>query len=142
MLLSIVASTRGCRVLVMDARKAHLHALVDRLIYVDLPPEIRKPGMCARLRRCLYGTRDAPARWEAFLATELCKMGFTQGLSSPCCCYHQEKQLRCVVHGDDFMFAGSDAALSWVEAEMHERFLMKVVGKLGPGEEDTLELRV
>ena len=25
---------------------------------------------------------------------------------------------------------------------MHERFLMKVVGKLGPGEEDTQELRV
>jgi hypothetical protein len=126
----------------MDARKAHLHALVDRLIYVDLPPEIRKRGMFARIRQCLYGTRDAPARWEAFLATELCKMGFTQGLSSPCCFYRQEKQLRCVVHGDDFMFAGSEAALSWVEAEMHERFLMKVVGKLGPGEEDTQELRV
>ena len=28
--LSIVASTRGCKVLVMDARKAHLYASVDR----------------------------------------------------------------------------------------------------------------
>ena len=85
MLLSIAASSQGYKILVMDARKAHLHATVDRLIYVNLPPEARKPGMCARLRRCLYGTRDAPARWEAFLAAELVKMGFVQGLSSPCC---------------------------------------------------------
>ena len=91
MLLSIVASTRGCKVSVMDARTARLHATVDRLIYVDLPPEARKPGMCARLRRYLYGARDAPARWEAFLAAELRKMGFVQGLSSPCCFYHREK---------------------------------------------------
>ena len=83
MLLSIAASTRGCKILVMDAHKAHLHATVDRLIYVDLPPEARKPGMCARLHRCLYGTRDAPARWEAFLAAELRKMGFVQGLRRP-----------------------------------------------------------
>ena len=62
MLLSIAASTRGCKVFVMDARWAHLHATVDRLIYVDLPPEARKPGMCARLRLCPYGTRDAPAK--------------------------------------------------------------------------------
>ena len=142
MLLSIVASTRGCKVLVMDARKAHLHASVDRLIYVDLPLEIRKPGMCARLRRCLYGTRDAPARWEAFLAAELCRMGFAQGLASPCCFYHQEKQLRCVVHGDDFMFAGPAPALAWAEVEMNKVFLMKVVGRLGPDKDDKRELRV
>ena len=142
MLLSIAASTRGCKILVMDARKAHLHATVDRLIYVDLPPEARKPGMCARLRRCLYGTRDAPARWEAFLAAALCKMGFVQGLSSPCCFHHREKQLRCVVHGDDFMFAGPAAALAWAETAMNEQFLMKVVGRLGPDKGDMSELRV
>jgi hypothetical protein len=88
--------------------------------------------MCARLRRCFYGTRDAPARWEAFLTAELRKMGFVQGLASPCCFYHQEKQLRCVVHGDDFMFAGPAAALAWAEAAMNQQFLMKVVGRLGP----------
>ena len=142
MLLSIAASTRGCKILVMDARKAHLHATVDRLIYVNLPPEARKPGMCARLRRCLYGTRDAPARWEAFLTAELLKMGFVQGLSSPCCFHHREKQLRCVVHGDDFTFAGPATALAWAEAAMHKQFLMKVVGRLGPDADDMKEIRV
>jgi hypothetical protein len=48
-------------ILVIDARKVYLHALAERLVYVDLPPEVRQKGMCARLKRCLYGTRDAPA---------------------------------------------------------------------------------
>jgi hypothetical protein len=56
---------------VIDAHKAHLHAPAERLVYVDLPPELRQPGMFARLRRCLYGMRDAPARGDAFLASEL-----------------------------------------------------------------------
>ena len=57
-------------------------------------------------------------------------MGFVQGLSSPCCFHHREKQLRCVVHGDDFTFAGPAAALARAEAAMHKQFLMKVVGWL------------
>ena len=59
----------GCRrkrvqgkAMVIDVRKAHLHACVNRDIYVALPPEVAEPGMCAKLARSLYGTRDAPAR--------------------------------------------------------------------------------
>ena len=141
MILSSVASNRGHGILVMDASKAHLHASVDRLIYVDLPIEVRVPGMCARLRRCLYGTRDAPARWEAFLAEELIKLGFKQGRSSSCCFRHPERKLRCVVHGDDFTFAGPPAALQWVEQEMKTPFLVKVVGRLGP-EAENREIRI
>ena len=51
MLLSAVASTPGCRILVMDASKAHWRAPVDRLLYVDLHPEIREPGLRGSLRR-------------------------------------------------------------------------------------------
>ena len=72
MLISRAATGRttsagGRKIMVIDARKAHLHAMTERDVFVELPPEIRKPGVCARLRRCLYGTRDAPARWEVFL---------------------------------------------------------------------------
>ena len=104
----------GRKILVVDARKAHLHVTTERDIFVELPPEIRRPGMCARLKRCLYGTRDAPARWEAFLAAELEKHGFVQGVASPCCFRHRSRDVRCVVHGDDFVFVGSDRELDWV----------------------------
>ena len=48
---------RGRRkMMVIDVKKAHLHAYVDRDIYVDLPPERRQDGKCARLIHNLYGT--------------------------------------------------------------------------------------
>jgi len=142
MLLSNVASSKNLRVLVLDARKAHLHSTVNRLLYVELPPERRQPGMCARLRRCLYGTRDAPAQWEAFLADQLRGLGFVQGVSSPCCFYHPVRDIQCVVHGDDFIFAGTDAELDWVKSAMTDKFLIKEVGRLGPGSRHLQELRV
>eukprot|EP00969_Alexandrium_andersonii_P018824 821654-Alexandrium_andersonii.AAC.1 len=54
----------ACKALLIAARKAHLHAYVEEDVYVSLPPEVAQPGMCAKLRRSLYGTRAAPARWE------------------------------------------------------------------------------
>ena len=67
MLVSHVATDRSLgkdakKLMVIDARKAHLNAIPTREIFVELPPEIRKPGICGRLKRCLYGTRNAPQR--------------------------------------------------------------------------------
>ena len=62
--------------LVIDARKAHLHAMAEREVYVDLPPEQKVRGMCARFNRCFYGIPDASERWEALLAAHLKHMGF------------------------------------------------------------------
>jgi hypothetical protein len=132
----------GRKILVIDARKAHLHALTDRDIFVQLPPEIREPGFCGRLRRCLYGTRDASARWEAFLASELKKHGFVQGVASACCFHHSSRDLRCMVHGDDFVFVGPDSDLAWAEKVMAESFLVKVVGRLGGDAGDLPEIRI
>ena len=99
MMISHAASGRahgrgGRKLLVIDARKAHLHAMAGREVFVDLPPEQRVPGMCARLNRCFYGTRDAPARWEAFLAEQLTLMGFTRGKASTCCYQHATREFR------------------------------------------------
>ncbi len=80
--------------MVVDARKAHLHAMAERDIFVELPPEASRHGQCARLRRCLYGTRDAPARWEAFLGNELKAMGMKQGRASSCCFNHSVRTLQ------------------------------------------------
>jgi len=147
MLISSAATGRstsrgGRKIMVIDARKAHLHAIPERDLFVELPPEIRKPGICGRLKRCLYGTRDAPARWEAYLAGELRKHGFVQGMASPCCFHHGARDLRCVVHGDDFVFVGHDRDLDWMTKRMAESFLTKVVGRLGGDEGDDKEIRV
>ena len=98
--------------------------------------------MCWRLRKCLYGTRDAPAQWEALYTRRLSEMGFKCGLASRCCFFHPGRQVRCVVHGDDFTFSGSEHELKWVEEQMKRAFVCKVEGIMGPGPHDLKEARV
>ena len=76
------------------------------------------------------------------MAGELEKMGFDQGKASPCCFRHGTKDLRCIVHGDDFVFAGGDKDLEWVQHEISTRFLIKVIGRLGGDSGDLQKLRV
>jgi hypothetical protein len=143
LLLSLAASSEhDIKVEVLDARKAHLHAFADRTVFTQLPPEVAAPGYCARLVRCLYGTRDAPKRWEAFLAEQLVALGFDKGRASPCCYFHPRLEVRAIVHGDDFVLTGRAEALDEVKAGMHERFLLKELGRLGGGKGELRELRV
>ena len=134
-------STRGRKILVVDARKAHLHASAERNLHVALPPEVRVPGVCARVRRSSHGIRSAPARWEAFLSKQLESKGFVRGLVGQRCCQHSSKDRSCVVHGHDFVFAGVDSDLEWARQQMEKSFLVKVIGRPGGDKQDVRELR-
>ena len=76
---------QGLKVQLVDAKKAHLHAPAARPIFVTLTPERAKEGYCCRLKKCLYGTRDAPRQWEAYAAEVLIKAGFVRGKASAVC---------------------------------------------------------
>ena len=147
LLLSHVATGRkgkvgGRKVMVLDAKKAHLHAFAEREVYIELPPERRRPGVCGRLVRSLYGTRDAPLLWERFAATQLKVMGFIRGSASSCVFRHVSRDLVVVVHGDDFVFAGVDADLEWAHHELGGKMLLKQVGTLSGDAGDLKEIRV
>ena len=43
----------------IDVRRAYFYAHSKRTVYVDLPPEDYEEGMCGKLVKSIYGTRDA-----------------------------------------------------------------------------------
>ena len=70
----------------VDIRKAYFNAVPRRSIHLTFPKEMGMPThMVAKLKRCVYGTRDAGQLWEDCYAQKLIDMGFIRGLSSPCC---------------------------------------------------------
>ena len=73
---------------------------------MKLPGEDHAEGMCGLLNRCLYGTRDVAACCEACYTKALQELDFIQGAASPCCFRHAEKDMKCVVRGDDFTVLG------------------------------------
>ncbi|CAK0899675.1 unnamed protein product [Prorocentrum cordatum] len=127
------AQQRGDTLLLlfMDATRAHFHSPTDELIYVEAPPERHRPGRRRRLLKSMRGTRRAGHNWERFYTSVLVeRLGFTQGLSSPCVFLHGKRRVRAWVHGDDFAFLGSRADVLWVEEQMRQLIKMKKTGLL------------
>jgi len=87
-------------------RRAYFHARARREVYVKLPAEDFEEGMCGRLNKAMYGTRDAAQNWEEEYTEFMREWGFVTGVSNPCVMYHPERGVRAVVHGDDFAIAG------------------------------------
>ena len=141
LLLSFVASRRGCdvhyKLMFLDISKAYLHAeVLDDNIFVELPPEMKQPDMCGHLRRALYGTRQAARAWEEEYSRTLQEAGFQRGQCNPCMFYNVERDIRVLVHGDDFTAAGSDEGLKYVAATFQNKYKTKVRGTLGPDPPD------
>jgi len=106
----------GIKIMLIDVKKAHLNGFVgeDEFAYIELPrgatESARSHGaegqQCGRLRRWLYGMRQAASAWERDYSEKLVAMGHTKGIAAPTVFFWEEKGVRCVVHGDDFTFTG------------------------------------
>ena len=117
---------------VIDVRRAYFHAMARRDVYVDLPEEDGSPGMCGKLIKSLYGTRDAAQNWENEYINFMKEVGFDSGISSPCIFEHKLGGIKAVVHGDDFTLTGTRNDLDWLKSRMESKFEIKHKGRMGP----------
>ena len=104
----------------LDVKRAHFYLDATRELYVELPLEATKPGedVVGKLLKSLYGTRDAPLNWELQIRKVMITLGFKQGKSNPCIYFHAGRDLRKVVHGDDFTTAGTFENIKWRHGEL------------------------
>ena len=94
----------------IDIKKEHFWSLARRRLLVKIPPEMGcPPGMVGLLKKSLYGTRDAPANWEAGIKDVMLALGFLQAKSNACLYFHEGRNIRIEVHGDDFTGVGRSA---------------------------------
>ena len=107
-----------------------------------LPPEDDTPGYCGLLVKAMYGTRDAAANWEQEYTDCLRCLGFVSGISTPCAFYNKERDVRVVVHGDDFTLLGTETDIQWLYKGMSERYSLKMRGILGPDSHDMKEITI
>ena len=127
----------------IDIKKAYFNGIPKRNVLMKLPRELGLPSNMLGLQvRCVYGTRDAGAIWEETYRSVLVNAGFTPGIASPCIFHHKDKDLTCVIHGDDFTTLGSDDALDWFESKLSESFEIKIRGRLGAGCKGPNEIRI
>jgi len=128
---------RRRKLMLIDAKKAHLNSKCDEDVYIELPEECNAPeGMCGKLEYWLYGFRPAAAAWEKFYAEKFEEAGFQRGKSCGVVFYHPERDISMAVHGDDFTLVGLEEDLVWIKDLVKQWFEIKVRAIMGHEKKD------
>ncbi|WVZ80555.1 LOW QUALITY PROTEIN: hypothetical protein U9M48_028023 [Paspalum notatum var. saurae] len=115
-ILLAFAASKGFKLQQMDVKSAFPNGFIEEEVYVRQPPgfeSARFPDGVYKLRKALYGTKQAPRAWYARLKSFLLKSGFVMG--------SVDKTLFLLSRGgdttivriyvDDIIFGGSSHAL-------------------------------
>ena len=102
-----------------DVKTVHLIPKCNEDVYVDLPAQAKCSGdECGNLLYWLYGCRRPGQAWEDHYYEVLVAAWFIRGVvASPVVFFYPQRELWCVVHGDDFTFAGYDEDFDFGGAE-------------------------
>ena len=124
---TIAGGDEAREIMVNDVRRAYFYAKIDRDVFVELPPEDPEygTGKKGKLRLCLYGTRDAAKGWQETLSAHLVSLGFTRGVGHPSVFHHQEKGIKTLVHGDDYVSSGLSSDLAWLKGKLEKAYEIK-----------------
>lgn len=135
-LLLALAAQEGWRVHHMDVKSAFLNGDLKEEVYVRQPPGFVIPGKenkVLRLRKALYGLRQAPRAWNDKLDSTLKKVGFQQS-PHEASVYRQGKggnALLVGVYVDDLVITGSkEEEVEEFKAQMKATFQMSDLGLL------------
>jgi Reverse transcriptase (RNA-dependent DNA polymerase) len=82
-LLAMVAKS-DLETLQVDAVNAFVHADLDEVVYMRMPPCYAQPNKVLKFNKALYGLRRSPLLWQTKFTTALKDLGFTEVLQEPC----------------------------------------------------------
>ena len=113
--------------MVADVKRAFLHGYCTRSIYIELPGAESQGGQyVGKLVKALYGTRDAPLAWLTVVKGDMQEMGFKECKVTSGVFTHPERDVRVVVHVDDFLVSGEEHQLQWFHDHLAKKYELKV----------------
>ena len=139
-LILLMSQIHSWEIAVSDIASAFLNTPVDPSkppIYVQAPREIQysEPTVW-RLKRQLYGLRDAPKSWQAHFSQIMVKKGMTQMKSDSCAFLKKDQdghvQLVVMAYVDDLVISGSAQMVKDFIVSIQEEFTLKHVNFLTP----------
>ena len=86
--------------------------------------------------------RPAAQAWEREYAKKLGEVGFKRGKWGPTMFWSSERDVRVVVHGDDFTFEGPEDELKKAKEEMESWWDIKVRAVMGDDARDDKEATI
>ncbi|KAD3067701.1 hypothetical protein E3N88_35581 [Mikania micrantha] len=131
-----LAAKEGWFVHHLDVKSAFLNGELTEEVYVQQPDGFAvkgKEGLVYRLRKALYGLRQAPRAWNARLDKALKEVGFSKCPHEPAV-YTIHKKNSCFIIGvyvDDLIITGSDEKeIKGLKEKLKKIFDMSDLGML------------
>ena len=127
-----IAALKGWTLQTIDVKSAFLQGQeLDRLVFVKPPKEV-KTNKIWRLKKCLYGLKDASRKWYDIVKKTLIDLGCTLSKTDPAIFVFKKDGIVSGVlgtHVDDFLFAGTES--------FQKEIIRKVVEKFSVGKHET-----
>lgn len=114
-----------------DITTAFLNGILEEDIYMKPPPGVESNGKVYKLKRSLYGLKQAARVWNQALNKSLTEKGFEVNETDSCLytCRSEEKVVHLLVHVDDMLAVTNDVKfLDKQMSKVEEDFEIKKLG--------------
>ncbi|MBW0538320.1 hypothetical protein O181_078035 [Austropuccinia psidii MF-1] len=128
-MLFSIACEHAWPVLTFDVKVAFLHSLIDKLVYLWPPKGIKTPPhLVLKLKKALYGTKQAARCWWLHLKNILHSIGFTSNGKDQSTYSYNSNEGKAIlwIHVDDGALTGSlKKLLDKICFQLNERLQIK-----------------
>ena len=124
--------TQGLLLTQADFTSAFLVGLIDKEIYMTGPPGYTDVmGEVVRLRKSIYGLRQAPRIFYQTLIRFLNTLGFKELISDSCVLKHHTEKFYVLIFVDDLcLLTNNEKFRHKIELQLKGRFAIKILGNL------------
>ncbi|KAD5317201.1 hypothetical protein E3N88_17147 [Mikania micrantha] len=134
-ILLTIAVKRDWHIHQLDVNNAFLHGDLHEEVYMKIPQGFSKgrENKVCRLRKSIYGLKQASRNWYHKFTETLLELGFTQSRAnySFFIYKHNGVFVTALIYVDDVIVMGDDLkTIQFVKAQLHERFSIKDLGTL------------
>ncbi|RVW50106.1 Retrovirus-related Pol polyprotein from transposon RE1 [Vitis vinifera] len=125
-----IATTKQWYLHQLDVNNAFLHGDLNEEVYMQLPLGFSTPNdpRVCKLKKSLYGLRQASRQWYSKLSSSLLKFGFSQAKTDSSLFIRQTSTsfIALLIYVDDVIIASNDLKeIDVVKKFLHESFTIK-----------------
>ncbi|XP_021732067.1 uncharacterized protein LOC110698858 [Chenopodium quinoa] len=132
--LIALAACKGWDLFQLDVNNAFLHGDLKEEVYMKVPEGFDNPGnKVCKLRKSIYGLKQASRQWFEKLVSSLIDMGFEQSKNDYSLFIKRRNGFICVaaVYVDDIILTGNDTDdMTCLRSDLHNKFTIKYLGRL------------